>query len=483
MNPERPKLFESAFRVVRDFSFAEAPTTVIRSEKPPEPDGQLERVGIKGFNLLLPIDFFESIDLGSLWSVSMEVSGHAISTNSARIVARGFTSTLERNMAGVTLSIDQFHSSETSATDQCFRRVVIPIAPKAFDSRHNQIQLTSYRTSKHWIVSRVPLALSHGTFDMMIHHHDEEHFLILDALQPCSLEELLHVSHDVALTLGYITGELAQTECFCFAYGSDAMDQWEHFSYHALRDSIKSSYAPVHANSYGYLSRDRREAERLHPLLRAISFAEFSSLCDRVMSDDAFASHLLLIQESMAASLVAMPPGLCVALEGLCRIATSQAKKAAEKTKRVPGEAEKKDPTQEILEAFLPGARTLLEKLRSEVNKDVISLIKKKLDNIGQPTNRAQLEAPFVELGFALNEEDVKAINARNRFLHGDVMLSKTEVDEANREAFYMALRLYCLLAVLILKPTGYDNRIVNYPRIHAEVYGKRIEEEHFRTI
>lgn len=482
MDPERPKLFESAFRVVRDFSFAEAPTTVSRRERPPEPDGQLERTGIKGFNLLLPIDFFESIDLGSLWSVSMEVAGHTVSTSNARIVARGFTSTLERNMSGVTLSIDQFHSSEAFATVQCYRRVVIPIAPKAFDSCHNQIQLASYGTSKHWIVSRIPLALTQGTFDLMIHHHDEEHFLILDALQPCNLDQLLQVSHDVALALGYITGQLAQTECFCFAYGSDAMDQLEHFSYHALRDSIKSSYAPVHANSYGYLSHNRPEAERLHPLLRAISFHEFNSLCNRVMADDAFASHLLLIQESMAASLVAMPPGLCVALEGLCRIASSQAKKAAEKTEPEPGE-EKKGPAQEVLEAFLPGARTLLEKLRTEENKDVVTLLKKKLDNIGQPTNRAQLEAPFIELGFALNAEDIKAINARNRFLHGDVMLSKKEVDEANREAFYMALRLYCLLAVLILKPTGYDNRIVNYPRIHADVYGKRIEEEHFRAM
>ena len=69
---------------------------------------------------------------------------------------------------------------------------------------------------------------------------------------------------------------------------------------------------------------------------------------------------------------------------------------------------------------------------------------------------------------------DIAAIEHRNDFLHGRI----TELPNANgepkkvsrevssMEIYYISLRLYMLVSMLILKYIGYDGRIVNQPKI-----------------
>lgn len=233
-----------------------------------------------------------------------------------------------------------------------------------------------------------------------------------------------------------------------------------------------SSYSPIYGNAFGYI-RDKKIAKETHKKLRALTLKEFSALCKWAFSSIDFSSILLLIIEASTSSLLVMPSGFSVALEGLTDLIVKEKeeKVAPIKDKKLAGK---------IRSEF----RSIIDSHSKSLDLEGQQILKSKIDNINQLTNRGKLTKPFELLKFKLTTEDIKAIEHRNDFLHGRIALGfNDEVKVANQEVYYISLRLYTLLAILILKSVGYDNRIVNYPKIHENVYKKKLSEEHFRQI
>ena len=109
-------------------------------------------------------------------------------------------------------------------------------------------------------------------------------------------------------------------------------------------------------------------------------------------------------------------------------------------------------------------------------------ILKSRIGDMNKLTNTKKLKKPFELFKFVLTKEDMLAIKHRNDFLHGRITLGIHSEDNGF-EIYYIALRLYTLLSVLILKSIDYDNYIVNYPKIHEDVCKKKIDESHFRKI
>lgn len=74
-------------------------------------------------------------------------------------------------------------------------------------------------------------------------------------------------------------------------------------------------------------------------------------------------------------------------------------------------------------------------------------------------------------------------------FLHGRVPdLTNSGVnrtlERVNKDLYYASIRFYVLLNLLILKWVGYDNRILNKPKINEEFTEIiLIDEEPFRQV
>ena len=104
------------------------------------------------------------------------------------------------------------------------------------------------------------------------------------------------------------------------------------------------------------------------------------------------------------------------------------------------------------------------------------------------PTNKSKLRAPFDHLKIPLLPEDLVILDTRNDFLHGRAPDLTNEgenrtTERLNSDLYYSALRLSTLLSMLILKWVGYDNYVLNYPKINEASTGISIDEEPYRKV
>lgn len=118
------------------------------------------------------------------------------------------------------------------------------------------------------------------------------------------------------------------------------------------------------------------------------------------------------------------------------------------------------------------------------LTKEALSLLKSRIaSNLNKPTNKAQLRAPFTELGITLLPEDLILLDTRNDFLHGrppDITKAGPDrpLQRLNADIYYCSLRFYTLLNILILKWIGYDNYVVNYPKLQEKYTKVRLPKE-----
>jgi hypothetical protein len=307
-----------------------------------------------------------------------------------------------------------------------------------------------------------------------IHQDKKKYFLAIDSTYKQTFDEFAEKANTLKIALGYFSGYYAGNRGYFFAHTKMDMKHPKHFRCLAYRDSIKSGYQPVYSNAYGYLPRSPL-AKKYQPLLRPVTIKEFSVLCEKIYSSLDFASMIMLILESSVASLLFMPGGYAIAIETISdliidkkklKLAPIHTKPAARKIRK------------ELIE--------VLEKNSATISS--IATLKKRVDNINQPTNKARLKAPFELLGIDLVEEDLKILETRNDFLHGKTPdLTKSGPDGStnriNKDLFYCSMRFYILLNLLILKLIGYDNKIVNYPKIHEGYTEIKLDEEPYRQV
>jgi len=268
---------------------------------------------------------------------------------------------------------------------------------------------------------------------------------------------------------------MPQDEGYFFAYDSSDLKIPNHTHYSELRNSITSPYTPIYSNAYGYLHDKvpHKTADQIYRSLRVLSLDEFSRLCQWAHRSIEFSSILLLIIEACSSSLLVMPTGLSVALEGLTNLISKDNEEALapigdkQKVRKVRAELAV------IISANAEG-----------ISDDGLKILKSRVENINQLTNKAKLTKPFELLKFRLEDEDKKAIEHRNDFLHGRFTLTPDkDLQETNNQIYYVALRLYTLVSVLVLKSIGYDNKIVNYPMIHNSIFKKKLDEDYFRQV
>lgn len=377
----------------------------------------------------------------------------------------------------VTGSIDRIHTIGFSKKAKYYYQLIIPLE-KQLDFHFN-IGETHFTTDLGYHSRTGTTAIINGEpiQACCIHNDKKEYFLAIDSTEKQTFDEFAEKAHAVKIGMGYLSGYCAGNQGFFFAYTKKDRKQPKHFRCVALRDSIRSGYSPIYSNAYGYLHHNRSLAEKYYPLLRPVSLNEFSLLCEKIHNSLDFSSTLMLILESSVSSLLFMPGGYAIALETISDlvIGNTKLKLAPIKDKAV---------SRKIRKEFL----VVLNRNSETLAASDLDTVKKRIDQFNQTTNKARLRAPFDLLNITLLDEDLKILETRNDFLHGRVPEltnagAKRSTDKINKDLYYCSMRFYTLLNMIILKWMGYDNRVVNYPKIHEGFTQIRLEEEPFRQV
>ncbi|MAC96753.1 MAG: hypothetical protein CMC96_14780 [Flavobacteriales bacterium] len=312
----------------------------------------------------------------------------------------------------------------------------------------------------------------------IIQNDKKKYFLIIESEFKQSYDEFSEKTFALKNALGYLTGYLAGNGGYFFAYTKKKMEAPAHIYRCEFRNTIISGYAPLNSNPYSYLHSNKKLAKKYYDkkLLRTINQDEFSLLCQRLYDSVELSSAIILMLESSVASLLFMPGGYAIVLETLADII-----KPKKKQKVAP-------MTKSLSKKVRQECSAVIEKYKNEFSKDNHQALLDRISWLNQATNKAKLRAPFDYLKIDLLEEDLDILQARNDFLHGRVpdMTKGGEVrslDRQNKDLYYASVRFYTLLNILILKWIGYDNRVVNYPKINEAFTEIKLKEEPYRQI
>ena len=257
------------------------------------------------------------------------------------------------------------------------------------------------------------------------------------------------------------------------------MEKFNNFYFSTLRDEIKTLMNPINANPYAWLSDYEKASEKYYKFkkIRLLKIDEFSFLCNKLLTNDDFMSTILLIIESTKASLIFRPSGYSIALETLSDIIIEE-----EKEKIAP--INSKQDSKEFRKDLIAVLETHCIK-ESFIDSNTLRV---RIENINQITNLESLKKPFSILNVDLLEEDLKIIKSRNDFLHGRIPDFKKQgvnrsIELKDSDLYYASVRLYTLLNILIFKMIGFDNYVLNFPKIFEKSTKYKVKEDFYRKV
>ena len=427
----------------------------------------------KGFHFLLPHD--EMLYKHDQWvfsNVRIWDKQFAFNTNGLYVSQKEFGLTSGK--------IGRVFSNDFSYKATFYYRMVIPVEvkPNFMFSIENVVLEYEYdqriktRNAIEVVIEEQQYHIYHVVKTL---NKKKDNYLVIECDIPQNFYDFSEKCYSILIAFGYVSGSFEQNESFFFQYDEKAKIYPIGFNYSPLRNSIKCSYVPTNSNPHSFI-HDREIAEQYRDAPRTLSSQEFSSLCNTIDTNDDFKSVILLIIESNTQSLVSSPGMLSIALESLANIIYNDNESAlAPISDKTVAKDIRKRLKQEVT-SFI-----------GKIDEETSNILKSRIDQINQKTNREKLLIPFKILRLEINQKDVEAIEQRNAFLHGkSPMIEDTRpenIQTADRFRFYLYLKLYTLTAAVILKYCGFDNLILNYPKIYEAETGVKLEEGHYRNL
>jgi len=387
----------------------------------------------------------------------------------------------EQKLGQIKGVIPSFHFEDFNVEEQKFQRLALPISKKpnfVFSVENIVIEYQNKLKIDSREATEIKVdGISFRLYVVMdnITKLSKRDYLVLESKTKMSHTQFSEYCFSILICFGYVSGDFVNDNGYFFQYSSDLMVDVIGLSYSKMRGSIKCKYVPIYSNPYGYI-HDPQKSEGYKEKIRNLTINEFSKLCQYCHSNDEIKSVILLLIEVQDQSLVSGPGTLSIALEAITNEICNKNKSSITpiKSKEVSTSLRK-----ELLE--------VLKKYDDKIDKEGLKIISSKIQQINQSTNRDKLLIPFKVLNIPIYSTDIEAIDQRNAFLHGrSPMLKNNEpesIDEEDKTRFYLFLKLYVLVSAIVMKYIGFDNLIVNYPKIFEKETGIILDEEYYRQI
>lgn len=319
---------------------------------------------------------------------------------------------------------------------------------------------------------------------------DLEKFLVIECgSREIALSEFDYYCRIALAAMGFITGYAPMDEGYYFGY-KNLSGEFEGVLYVSnFVGTYDSSYSVVTTNPYEFFSNldvddeVQKEIEILKEKVSPVERGVFENLCQRMIDDEEFGEIIfsLLSVNNRYSKVNLYLQG--VALSAILEMLSS--KICNENEERIVPIRDK-NLAKELKSKLHDCAKSFFEDYKDSIGDYECSPIKKKIDNINQPTNRDKLIRPFEILGLRLTERDKDVINERNKFLHGNIPVESLEPSQTPK-LFYYVLRLNLLNQALILKYSGFSGVVKNLPKIFLDYVSELDEylkdEKYYREI
>lgn len=326
---------------------------------------------------------------------------------------------------------------------------------------HFKLESPKYDGIIPWAFNCTRVNIGMSRYDIVQHKQDEISYIIIENLDPVSLECFKKDSYAIQKGIGFLCGYMPGGEHYIFS-GSD-------FQYSRLaREALKSIYFPVTSNPYSFLLLQKHKdiSKHYETLLTVLPSSVISTLVSQIKNSEELSVAILFLMEvSHMKSIVSMPGVLSVILESLANVIINP---ILIKTKLIADE--------KLAEQIIDDLNQVLDKYKAKLDTEAIIKIKRRLTALNHPintkkiTNAMKLREPFDQLGIALSASDEKAIEYRNALLHGNILMnanlsrSSKEIDD---HMLFITAKLYTLISKLILKSCGYNGYVINQAKFY----------------
>lgn len=381
-------------------------------------------------------------------------------------------------------SINSFSSSVShSEMNNKYLRMVIPCNDKkSFELHQFKHMYFTIPQKKH--IDYLPVEFDGSEYHIFKCTQNEISYLIIDCMKPETLVDFQKKCFNILLTYGFITGNLIHDECFILSFSNDKMITPEGFIYHAMRSSVITNQPTFTSNPYSVNSDIDFEREENGQIKKTVSdklyediddFPRdvFSKLVGLFWKEEKLQRAALLFIQSHVTSLEMRIPNYYVAIEAITGYISSSV--ATGKKSLAPI----KDPSiaAELIKQIRNEAIKVKQEKRLDDEAFNMTILEKNINKLNAPPNADKLAESFVHIGYTLSVEQKKILKERNTFLHGS-FLKTIDDDLAFREALHVALRIHFLIAVSLLKLSGFSGKIINYAELWSHISEKELSEE-----
>ncbi|WP_276485765.1 hypothetical protein [Paraflavitalea pollutisoli] len=358
--------------------------------------------------------------------------------------------------------------------DHSYLRAILPITEGFLSIHYFTVEPYSYITEPGKLSNAsglVRITLLEDQFTICQVRAGQELFLIIDCDAKMSYETFRERCWAISIGLAFVNGHLWQNEQYIFSYATEDMTIPTTWRYTTLRPSILTIYSGLTGNAASWLRGSAGLHQKYKGKTIEISTQALNKLCNWIHSCDAHKVIALLIIEAKRSSLLMMPAGFALALEGL---ATLFEQKFPEKINPIKLRTKAKEFRDRLL--------SVLEDYRNDPDFNP-TILQNKINEINKATNRDRLKIPFKLLGIPLSGRDVLALDYRNALLHGNVILEPMEEKTFEMNELELGMRLLTLTNAIILKWMGYKGWVVNHVKAQENAIGLTIDEEYYRDI
>lgn len=370
--------------------------------------------------------------------------------------------------------------SLASFNDQ-YLRFIIPCGA-SFPFKIHDFQRRFFNTPQRRGVWYLTCQIQDKTLHLYDYKLGKDHYLVIDCINHCRLKDFQKMCFNLLLAIGFLKGTLVHDECFILSFQNPEMAVPDHILYYSMRGSVITNQGifttnPFSVNHDREFERDEKgqitkaEHDRLYDGM--IDFPEkvLSNLVSSFHDSEKLQRAALLNIEGQISSLEIRIPNYYVAIEAI----TGHILSSTERSPLSPI-SEKK-----VAEKLIKDIKVLVRKRQTECgfsdDEFNLTILEKNIDKLNAPPNADKLAESFGQIGYKLSEEEKKLLKDRNRYLHGS-FLKTADDDKAFRDALHISLRLNFLIAVLLLKLSGFDGKIINYASLWSHVTERVLDEE-----
>ncbi|RYM33246.1 hypothetical protein ERX46_09880 [Brumimicrobium glaciale] len=309
-----------------------------------------------------------------------------------------------------------------------------------------------------------------------------ENYLFIDSGAKLSEKEFQKICFNIMLTFAFVKGNLHHDQSYILGFETEEMEVVDEISYYSMRVSAITNQPTFTTNIYSIYkdefenlneTEEKALKEKLYEDIYDFDATTFSKLVELFNDEEKAQRAVILFIHGHHSSLEIRLPNYYVALEAITSLISNKFKSTKERLNPIKDN----DIANEIISMTIDNIEKYI-KDKNIAKEDInLEIIKRKLDSLNTPPNADKLAEPFNRVGYKLNEEQLKILKKRNSYLHGS-FVKYVDEDKVFKEALYVSLRVHFLIAVLILKMTEFEGKIINYSSLWKYMTEKEIIED-----